>query len=248
MMPGADDLTEAVLSAQLGGRPLRWYPALLSTSAEAMAWARAGGPAGAVVLADYQVSPRGRGGRPWQVPPDSGLAFSMLLRPQLPADREGWLYTLAVLGLADVLADLLSDVGAGDCSIAWPEEVRHGGRLAGAVGIYVELGPGRVEWAVLDVFLPDAPAPRAALVARVAAAVEARERDPVETVLADYATRCATLGRTVQARMVPLGPNGPSVSGTALRTLADGALVLAAVAGGRPVAVLPQNLGILDDP
>ena len=41
-----DDLAAETLAAALPGRPLRSYPALLSTHADALAWARAGGPAG----------------------------------------------------------------------------------------------------------------------------------------------------------------------------------------------------------
>ena len=57
-----DDLAADALAADLPGRPLRSYPALLSTEADALAWARAGGPGGAVVVAGYQASPRGRAG------------------------------------------------------------------------------------------------------------------------------------------------------------------------------------------
>ncbi|MDQ4130536.1 MAG: hypothetical protein M3133_06040, partial [Actinomycetota bacterium] len=75
------------------GRPVRTYPAILSTSADAFAWARAGAPEGALVVADYQAAPRGRAGLPWEVRPGEGLGFSLVLRPELPPEREGWLYT-----------------------------------------------------------------------------------------------------------------------------------------------------------
>ncbi|HWH34036.1 MAG TPA: hypothetical protein VNT56_01805 [Acidimicrobiales bacterium] len=57
---GVDDLSAGVLAAALPDRPLRSYPAPLSTEADALAWARAGAPVGAVVVADYQAAPRGR--------------------------------------------------------------------------------------------------------------------------------------------------------------------------------------------
>ena len=63
------DLDPDVLAQALPGRPVRSYPALLSTDADAQAWARTGASAGAVVVADYQASPRGRGGLPWTVRP-----------------------------------------------------------------------------------------------------------------------------------------------------------------------------------
>ena len=62
---------------------------MLSTESEAAAWARAGAPEGAFVVAGYQASPRGRAGISWQVDHHHDLAFSLILRPQLPALREG---------------------------------------------------------------------------------------------------------------------------------------------------------------
>ena len=59
-----DDLSAEALAAVLPGRPIRAYPALLSTEADALAWARAGAPSGALVAAAYQAAPRCRAGLP----------------------------------------------------------------------------------------------------------------------------------------------------------------------------------------
>ena len=232
-----DDLAAEALAADLRERPLRSYPALLSTEADALAWARAGAPDGAVVVAGYQASPRGRAGLPWKVRQGTGLAFSLILRPQLPADREGWVYTVATSGLADA-------VGA-DTSIAWPDEVRRGEQQAGAVGTWVELAAEGVSWAVVNLLVPGAAPRRGPMLARVVEAVEACQRAPAEVVLARYRARCTTLGTAVRARLIPLGPAGPRVEGRAVDTLTDGALVIE-TAAGRRVAVRPQNLGLLD--
>ena len=66
-------------------------------------------------------------------------------------------------------------------------------------------------------------------------------------MLADYGRRCATIGRRVRARLVPLRPGGPHVTGTALRALADGALLIEPD-DGRRVAVPPPSLGVLESP
>lgn len=239
------DLGQAQVAAALGGRPVRAYPALLSTEAEALAWSRSGGPAGAVVVADYQAAPRGRGGWPWQVQPGRGLGFSLILRPDLPPEREGWLYLVASLALGDVLAS----PGAG---FAWPDAVHaEGGEpVLARLGVHVELGPHRTEWAVVTVLVEDAQPPRAPLLARLATAVEERAAEPAPVVLAAYRSRCLTLGRRVRARLVPLGPAGPELTGEAVDVLTDGALVLHTARGSR-VAVRPPNLGLLepaDDP
>lgn len=222
----------------LGDRPARAYPALVSTEADAVAWARAGGPEGAVVVADYQASARGRGGVVWEVRPGRTLAFSLLLRPELPVEREGWLYTVGTSGLADALE--------GDPEIAWPDEVHDGGTRVGAVGCQVELGPDATTWAVLNVYVPGAEPPRGPLLRRIVDAIEARYHEEPEGVLATYRPRCRVLGKSVRARLTPLGPNSPSIDGEAVDVLDDGALVIATERGSR-VGVRPQHLGELEE-
>ncbi|MFN2556516.1 MAG: biotin--[acetyl-CoA-carboxylase] ligase [Nitriliruptorales bacterium] len=232
------DLSSESLEEAMPGRPVRAYPAILSTSADAFAWARAGAPEGALVVADYQASPRGRAGLPWEVRPGEGLGFSLVLRPELPPEREGWLYTVAVSGIADVL-------GA-EAKIRWPDEVyRHGTRAAG-IGVHVELAPQATSWAVVTALVHEARPARGPLLARLVAAIEERYHSDAESVLSDYLPRCETLGRRLRARLIPLGPSGPQVVGVAVNCLDDGALVLETDRGSR-VAVRPQNLGLLEE-
>ncbi len=232
------DLGDGALFEALPGRPVRSYPALLSTEAEAMAWARAGAPAGALVVADYQASPRGRAGLPWQVTAGQGLGFTLVLRPSLPPEREGWCYVVASVGLDDV-------VGGADDRLRWPDGIEDAaGAKVADLGLHVQLGPARTEWVTVTVLVEVAPPPRAPLLARLAGAIEARLAAPAEQVLAAYRSRCATLGTAVCARLIPLGPGGPQVSGAAVDVLDDGALVIRTARGNR-VAVRPQNLGLL---
>jgi BirA family biotin operon repressor/biotin-[acetyl-CoA-carboxylase] ligase len=237
----AGDLDQAQVAAELGDRPVQAYPALLSTEPLTMAWARQGAPAGAVVVADYQAAPRGRGGWPWTVRPGLGLGFTLLLRPELPPEREGWPYVPCLLGLHDVL-------GSQGSRLLWPDTVVDGaGAALARLGVYVELGPDRTEWATATVLVEEAAPPRGPLLSALTQAIEVRIAQPPEQVLADYRPRCATLGRQHWARLIPLGPGGPSVTGEAVDVLSDGALVLLTARGHR-VAVPPQNLGLLQDP
>lgn len=244
----SDDLAEEALAELLPDREIRSYPAILSTQADAMAWAREGGPDGALVVADYQASPRGRSGVPWESRRGQGLGFSVVLRPELRPEREGWLYTVAVSALADVLG---SD---GECAVAgnggptrisWPDEILHGNRRAGAVGVHVELGPAAVLWAVVSFLVEDADPPRAPLLAEIVRGLELRADTAPEEVLDDYRERCLTLGMRVRARLIPAGPAGPSVVGTAVDVRWDGSLVLETDRGR--AAVPPQNLGTLEE-
>ena len=247
--PGAasaeeNDLSEASLAAALGDRPFRSYPALLSTEAVAHAWAREGAPEGAVVVADYQASPRGRGGLPWTVQQGRDLGFTLLLRPTLAPEREGWPYVSCLLALHDV-------VGTPDGGLEWPDEVRAAdGSVRARLGVYVELGPSRTEWLSITVLIENPDTPRPELLAQLCDALEKRADAPPGQVLSDYLARCTTLRRSHRAFLIPMGAGGvggPEVSGEGVDVLADGALVLLTPKGNR-VAIPPHNLGYLDKP
>ncbi|MBW3609842.1 MAG: hypothetical protein KY463_16225 [Actinobacteria bacterium] len=229
----SDDLSEATLAACMD-RPFRTYPALLSTDADAIAWARAGAPAGAVVVADYQVAARGRGGLPWDVRPGRDLGFSLVLRPRLAPEREGWLYTVATSALADVLGE--------QATIEWPDEIQRARAMAAAVGIEVRLGGPTIKWAVVNVLIRDAEPPRGPLLGSVLQAIDARLAAAPAAVLADYVPLCRTIGRDVRVRL--LG-GATRLQGRALEVLEDGALVIEAE-GGRRVPVRPQDISSIE--
>ncbi len=235
------DLDPSRVAAVFGDRPVRAFPALLSTEATAMAWAREGAPSGGLVVADYQAAPRGRGGLPWHVHPRRGLGFTLLARPDLPPEREGWPYVAALMGLYDAL-------GEDTCGLTWPDTVHAADASAVAqLGVYVELGPSRSEWVTVTVLVQDTPPPRGPMLLRAVDAVERRLAEPAEQVLADYLPQCTTLGQQLRARLIPLGPGGPEVTGEAVDVLPDGALVLLTQKGNR-VAIPPHNLGFLEPP
>ena len=237
MRESAADLSEDALAEAMPARPARTYPALVSTEADALAWARSGAPAGALVVADYQASPRGRGGWPWEVSQGKGLGFSLVMRPDLPAQREGWPYIVVTSGIADALGE--------QATIGGPDQVFVGDAHIASVGLHVEPADERIAWVVASVLVTDADPPRAPLLAQIVEAIEARTDAPAAPVLADYTPRCRTIGRSVRAQLIPMRPGGPSVEGTAIRTLADGALAIQPQEGRR-TAVPPQSLGVLE--
>lgn len=236
-MAVSEDLAAEALQALMPGRELRSYPALLSTDADAVAWARAGAPAGAVVAADYQAAPRGRGGLPWTCRPGLDLGFSVVLRPRLAPDDEGWLYVAASLAVLDGLP--------GDAAVSWPDRVHRGGATVADVAGHAGLGPsGTIEWAVINVLVPDAAGPRGPLLARLVERIEAVQV-PAADALARYSEHCDTLGRDVTAHLIPVWPDGVQIAGRAAAVKPDGALVIEE-AEGRRIAVRPQHLARLD--
>ena len=129
-----------------------------------------GAPAGTVVLADEQVAGRGRLGRKWSSPPNSGIWLSYLVRPSQPL--EGGVLAIRV-GLA--VLSTLEEIGVA-AYLKWPNDVVVSDRkLAGVlcegrwlgtatqwvavgVGINVRAPADRAidrEAATLDEFVPE---------------------------------------------------------------------------------------------
>lgn len=106
-----------------------------STNADLAAAAGEGAPEGAVLVAEEQVTGRGRLGRSWSAPARSGLTFSVLLRPTVPPARHGWLPLL--FGVA--AASAVRRVAEVDVRLKWPNDLLAGElKLAGVLAERVE--------------------------------------------------------------------------------------------------------------
>lgn len=235
--PPPDDLTPERLAGVLGDRPLNSYAEITSTEIHARKWSREGAPDRALVVAAHQAGPRGRSGLSWGelLEPGHGVGFSLLRRDD---HRTGWLYLAGLLGLAEGMGD-------DELTLEWPDQVRRGDRIAGAVSVRPA---GKLESAtVISVVVPGAEPPRTDLVGRLVEAVEARLDGDPDEVLAAYRDRCATLGRRVRVRLLPLGPSAQAPVGEASELDPDGALVVE-VEDGEPITVAPDELGFLEDP
>jgi BirA family biotin operon repressor/biotin-[acetyl-CoA-carboxylase] ligase len=114
------------------GRAWRHFASCSSTNDEAAAWARAGAPAGAVVVADAQERGRGRLGRRWHSPPGASLYLSVVLRPPLLPHRVPPLTLAAGVAVAETLAEY--DVAP---ALKWPNDVQLGGKKV--AGILTEM-------------------------------------------------------------------------------------------------------------
>ena len=115
------DLTPERLRERLGARPFEFHPQIGSTNDRAMAWLDEGVAGGAVVLADEQVSGRGRMQRTWYAPPGAALMVSYSLRP--PPDSLGFVGMMGALAVCETVESL--GVRAG---IKWPNDVQIDGR------------------------------------------------------------------------------------------------------------------------
>ena len=125
-------LTRAFADCLPGGRlagPLRAYRSVASTQTVARAWADAGAPEGAVVVADHQTEGRGRRGRRWTAPPGAALLFSTVLRPGIPVSRWGEIPLAAGCAVAEAL-ESAADVPV---ALKWPNDVLVEGRKVAGI-------------------------------------------------------------------------------------------------------------------
>jgi BirA family transcriptional regulator, biotin operon repressor / biotin---[acetyl-CoA-carboxylase] ligase len=222
-----------------------------SPNAVVAARARAGEPAGLVVVAEQQTAGRGRLDRTWVSPPRAGLTLSVLLRPALPPARWPWLPLLAGLAVATAVREQAEL----DAVLKWPNDVLVGGRKV--CGVLAEVsGPDAVVLGIgLNVTtrsdeLPHdgatslrlaeaATTDRDTLLRAVLRALRAALAD-VDGATARYRELCSTVGRTVRVEL----PGREPVQGTAEAVDDAGRLVVdgTAYGAGDVVHVRPQEL------
>lgn len=203
---GAADLSGEAVATAVGDRSSRTFVAVVSSEAEAMRWARAGAPEGAVVVGQHQIGLRDRVGSPWPVEPRSGLAFSVVLHPHLPPIRAGRLYLAGVAALLDTVR--------ADVRIEWPDTLRtDANELVGGVVTRVSSGVRGIDWCVVTFYFVQTDGGRARLVAETLRAFDEHWARLDATLQGLYKERCRTIGRRVRATFMPLGPRSRVVEG-----------------------------------
>src|SRR4029453_18049231 len=96
-----------------------------STNADLAARARQGERPGTVLITDFQSAGRGRQGRTWTAPPGSGIAMSILVRPNgIDPPRWAWLSLLAGLAVAEGVRGVANLPAV----LKWPNDVLVAGR------------------------------------------------------------------------------------------------------------------------
>lgn len=119
----------------------RWqFRSVDSTQDIAFRLAGQGAKSGTIVRADYQSSGRGRHGRTWDVPANTALMFSLLLRPDVPVHLLGSLS----IHIANVLYDVFALFGADNVTLKWPNDVLIHGRKVSGILVQTRMQPDLV--------------------------------------------------------------------------------------------------------
>lgn len=245
----SDEQVQQALSGLAWGSPVHSYPSALATNTVAVTEARRGAPEGTVVVADFEIAGRCRRGKSWLTEPGRCLAASVVIRPALSPEKEGWFTLLAGLAAARGIEEA-AEVAV---RLKWPDDVLVGDRKVAGVLAESSLGPRRIEFTVLTfrvtvhwhaVEMPeelrvvasslDAEAARNVSRAELLSAIlrEGAElygqhaANPIG-LLPLYRQACDTIGHAVLAKLLPFG----EARGTAQAVDESGALLLA---GGGP--------------
>ena len=125
-------LEETLKGLQLG--EIKYHDTVSSTNDLGSDLAKQGAPDLSLIVANQQTKGRGRTGRAWFTPPDSALAFSLLMKPTYSIMNEN-LSLLSGLG-ALAVCESLDNMYNLQTEIKWPNDVLIGGKKV--CGVLVE--------------------------------------------------------------------------------------------------------------
>ena len=130
------------------GQNIHYEAVMDSTNRVAKELADAGCKEGTLVLCEQQTAGRGRLGRDWFSPQNSGLYMTLVLKPELSAQSVLPVTMLAALAVRDAI----SQIAGMEAMIKWPNDILLNGKKV--AGILTELSvssDGQVKWIVVGI-------------------------------------------------------------------------------------------------
>lgn len=230
----------------LGRSQIEVWESIDSTNTRAASLAAEGAPEGLVAVARQQTAGRGRLGRVWMSPMDAGVYMSVLLRPQQIALSDIAPMTLAC-GVA--VSRAVEKVAGVRLELKWVNDLVHNGRKLGGILAEMPSNPGNSRALVIGFGLnvriehcavPDELVDKldwlerlsgaeidvnhlaAEVLFEVEKAYDHIKNKKIETLLAEWRIRSATLGKEVVATS-----GTQSITGRAVDIDETGALLVA---------------------
>lgn len=127
-----EEITQSLRTHSFG-RHIRYFPSLESTQTKGHHWAKEGAPEGALVVADQQLTGKGRLGNHWVSPPGVGAWLSLILRPNTSLQLASHFTLLTSVAVYEAIHELV-DVPV---EIKWPNDLLINGKKV--CGILTEL-------------------------------------------------------------------------------------------------------------
>ena len=151
LLSKSDVLSEAGIARSLDapGLRLHYVPQIGSTNTALKELGNAGEPAGYALVAGQQSAGRGRMGRSFYSPEDTGVYLSLLLRPRLPASQATGITACAAVAVAETLEEL----SGRSAQIKWVNDLMMDGKKV--CGILTEASldceSGQLSYAVVGI-------------------------------------------------------------------------------------------------
>lgn len=121
------------LKTRLIGKEIIAYQSVQSTNIIAQVLAVSGAVEGTLIVSEHQKKGKGRFGRTWYSPPETGLYCSVILKPDIHPSKAPGISLVAALAVADAI----KTYGDLDVKIKWPNDVLISGKKV--CGILTEL-------------------------------------------------------------------------------------------------------------
>ena len=142
-----DEVLPLCSSSTMGKAQYHHHRTITSTNSEARSLAEAGCPEGTLVVAETQTAGKGRKGREWVSPQNSGIYASLVLRPYLPLEDT----PLLTLMTAVVTAEAIIEATGITPTIKWPNDILVNGRKTAGILTEVSSEIDSVEYALIGI-------------------------------------------------------------------------------------------------
>ncbi len=136
---------ESIRETKWLGSRIEYHAQIDSTNNEAKRIAENGAPHGTIVVADEQISGRGRMGRGFSSPPGQGLWFTYILRPEIdPMDA-----SMLTIVMAMAVRKAIADFTGLDIKIKWPNDIIIDGRKICGILTEMSAQPDMINYVVI---------------------------------------------------------------------------------------------------